>query len=195
MAHQQTSQLDLLVADYVASFEKLDEMIVYETDPIAQQLAVGDPDEHGFRRWRPYEVIAEPLMLEGIYSKLAARFPPIFERLVLSYRWAEVDLTDYRLIANPPGTDLSGLIGKISKDPAIWNCLSHSGYIQFGKGPDMDYDPVCFDLRSRTKDGDYRIVKIDHEEILCNNRLKVVAELAPSFEQLMQRTVEQATKG
>ncbi len=59
----------------------------------------------------------------------------------------------------------------------------------------MDYDPVCFDLRSRTKDGDYRIVKIDHEEILCNNRLKVVAELAPSFEQLMQRTVEQATKG
>ncbi len=65
MAHQQTSQLDLLVADYVASFEKLDEMIVYETDPIAQQLAVGDPDERGFRRWRPYEVIAEPLMLEG----------------------------------------------------------------------------------------------------------------------------------
>ncbi len=46
-------------------------------------------------------------MLEGIYSKLAARFPPIFERLVLSYRWAEVDLTDYRLIANPPGTDLT----------------------------------------------------------------------------------------
>ena len=56
----------------------------------------------------------------------------------------------------------------------------------------MDYDPVCFDIRSRTKSKDYRIVKIDHEEILCNHRVKVVAELAPSFERLMLQTIERA---
>jgi hypothetical protein len=74
-------------------------------------------------------------------------------------------------------------------DPGLWNALIPAGFIQFGKGPDVDYDPVCFDIRART--GDCRIVKIDHEEILCNNRIKVVAELAPSFEKLVLTTIEQ----
>jgi hypothetical protein len=36
------------------------------------------------------------------------------------------------------------------------------------------------------------VVKIDHEQILCNNRVKVVAELAPSFELLMLHTINKA---
>ena len=56
----------------------------------------------------------------------------------------------------------------------------------------MDYDPVCFDLSSRKKGGEYRIIKIDHEEILCNDRLRIVSELAPTFEQLVLKTIEQA---
>ena len=67
-----------------------------------------------------------------------------------------------------------------------------AGYIQFGKGPGLEYDPVSFDLKSRNKNGDYRIVKIDHEEILCNNRIKLVAELVPSFEHLVRQTIDQA---
>ena len=67
-------------------------------------------------------------------------------------------------------------------------------FIQFGKGPDLDYDAVCFDIKTRKQGGDCRIVKIDHEEILCNNRVKVVAELAPSFYQLVLQTIELANK-
>jgi hypothetical protein len=74
----------------------------------------------------------------------------------------------------------------------LWKSLIPAGYVQFGKGPDLDFDPVCFDIKSRTKRKDYRIVKIDHEEILCNYRVKVVAELAPSFEQLVLQTIERA---
>jgi len=58
----------------------------------------------------------------------------------------------------------------------------------------MDYDPVCFDVNSWKKDREMRVVKIDHEEILCNNRVKVVAELAPSFEALVLQTIEAAKK-
>lgn len=58
----------------------------------------------------------------------------------------------------------------------------------------MDYDPVCFDVKTRNKNGDCRIVKIDHEEILCNNRIKVIAELAPSFYQLVLQTIERAKR-
>jgi hypothetical protein len=83
----------------------------------------------------------------------------------------------------------------MSKDRGLWESLIPAGFIQFGKGPDIDYDPVCFDIKKRTKNGDYRVVKIDHEEILCNYRVKVVAELAPSFEELMRQTIERCKKG
>ena len=85
---------------------------------------------------------------------------------------------------------MSRLFEQLSKDPAFWKFLRPSGYIQFAKGPDIDYDPVCFDVKRRKKNHDYPVVKIDHEKILCNNRIKVVAELAPSFETLVRQTID-----
>jgi len=52
---------------------------------------------------------------------------------------------------------------------------------------DMDSDPVCFDIKSGTNSKDDRIVKIDHGEILCNYRVKVVREIAPSFSRYARR--------
>jgi hypothetical protein len=183
---------DELLQRFVGTFEKLDDLTVWETDPISQRLAVGAPDRYGFDKWRHIQVNTASPLLEPLYAKLPTRFPKLFELLILSYRWAEVDLMTYRLLANSPGPDLAGLLEQMSKDPAIWGALLPAGYIQFGKGPDMDYDPVCFDIKSRKKNGDCRIVKIDHEEILCNNRIKLVAELAPSFRHLVLQTIEQA---
>jgi hypothetical protein len=34
-----------------------------------------------------------------------------------------------------------------------------------------------------------RIVKLDHEEILCNERIKVVGRIAGSFENLGRKTI------
>ena len=184
---------ELLLESFVASFEELDELIAWETDPLKQELAVGDPDQFGFRKWRPVLTCTAPSLLEPLYAKLPARLPKLYERLVLTYRWAEVDLGTCRLLANPPGPDLSGLLQQMSRDPALWSSLLPAGYIQFGRGPDMDYDPVCFDIKSRKKNGECRIVKIDHEEILCNNRVKLVAELAPSFRELVIRTIDQGS--
>jgi len=182
-----------LIERFIASFQKLDEMAEFpEIYPMVRQLAVGNPDSDGRLRWEPLRKRTDPSQLDPLLAKLPAKFPPLFEELVLSYRWAEVDLQLFRLLPIPPGPDLSGLLHAMMKAKALWDGLLPAGFIQFGMGPDMDYDPVCFDIRSRTKRKDYRIVKIDHEEILCNNRVKVVAELAPSFEQLLLRTIELA---
>ena len=179
-----------LIDRFVASFGELDDMSANELlDPVAWGLATGELDRYGDKRWRPIRTNTSRDALEPIYAKLPARFPPIYEQLVLSYRWAEVDLQSYRLLANPAGPALSGLLEEMSKDSAIWNSLRAAGYAQFGKGPDMDYDPVCFDFARRDKNQDCRIVKIGHEEILCHDRVKVIAELAPSFEQLVLRTI------
>ena len=185
----------LLAEQYVASFAKLDDLRASPvTDPIGWRLAEGEEDGYGRKRWRPIHVQTDFSLLEPVYTKLPGRFPPLYERLVLSYRWAEVDLESYSLLANPPGPDLSGLLAEISKDPGLWNALAPAGYIPFGKGAGGDYDPVCFDWNLRKKNRDCRVVKIDHEEILCNNRIRVVAELAPSFEILVRETIQKASK-
>jgi len=183
-----------LIEKYVASFSRLDDMLAMEeTDPVAWQLSTGVEDEYGFKKWRPMRCVTPASALDSIYQELPARFPRLFEELVLSYRWAEVDLGKYRLLANPPGSDLSGFFQQMSNAPDIWSALLPGGFLPFGKGPDMDYDPVCFDVKSRKQGGDCRIVKIDHEEILCNHRVNVVSELAPSFHQLVLQTVERAS--
>lgn len=183
-----------LLQVFIASFEKLDRMDAAECiNPVAWQLAVGDPNARGRKKWQPIEVTAEQECLDPLYSQLPARFPHLYERLVLSYRWADVDLQTFTLQANPPGLGLSALLREISGDSILWESLRRSGYIPFGKGPDTDYDRVCFDVSQRKKKGrDYRIVKIDHEEILCHNRIKVVQELAPSFEELVRDTIRRA---
>ena len=182
-----------LIDKFIASFEVVAENLdVFETiDSIAAPLAVGPTNEYGQRRWRPIKVQTDLTALDPVYAKLPARFPPLYEQLVLSYRWADVDLQRFTLLANPPGDELSGLLQKIMKAKGLWETLIPNGYIQFGKGSDMDYDPVCFDISSR-KNRDYRIVKIDHEEILCNYRIKVVSEIAPSFRALVLQTIERA---
>ncbi len=130
--------------------------------------------------------------LEVVYAKLPARFPPLYERLVLSCRWAEIDPQAYRLLANPPGPHLSGLPEEMSRDSILWNILLAAGYVPFGKGPDIAYDPVCFDFTCQKKNRECRMVKIDHEQILCHKRVKVVAELASTFRQLVLSTIDKA---
>jgi hypothetical protein len=185
-----------LLENYVVAFEKLDEMVVDGFSmPPAEQLITGAEDEYGRKLWKPIRFETPKRFLDKIYAELPNqfRFPRLFEQLLLSYRWAEVDLGTYRLLANPPGDDLNGFFQKMTH-PDLWDVLTSAGFIPFGKGPDLDYDPVCFDIKTRKQDGDCRIVKIDHEEILCNNRIKVVAELAPSFHQLVLQTIELAEK-
>jgi hypothetical protein len=183
-----------LLEKYVEAFPKLDEMALFDCGIASPELelASGKADQYDRKIWRAKFVKTGQNALAPLYQQLPAPFPPLYELLVLSYRWAEVNLQSYRLIANPPGEDLIGLLRNIMRDEGLRIALISSGFIQFGKGPDVDYDPVCFDIRSRNKAGDYRIVKIDHEEILCNNRIKIMNELAPSFEQLVLNTVQRA---
>lgn len=184
-----------MLAHYVASFEKLGELRAYHSiDPIARSFAVADPDEWGRVAWRPRRTETKVELLDSLYAKLPARFPPLFERLLLTFRWAKVDLKTYTLMANPLDSDFQAFFTEISGDRGLWEVLLPAGYLRFAKGPDIDYDPICFDMNSREKSREMRVVKIDHEEILCNHRVKLVAELAPSFEDLVQSTIDLANR-
>jgi hypothetical protein len=187
------SNLDAeLLERYVGTFERFDSMEAYKNDPPAVALAIGVLDAWGFGKWHPVRQATDRASLESLYATLPFRLPPLYEQLILSYRWAEVDLNGYRLLANPPGEDLSGVLSESLRDKHLFPTLLKHGYLQFAKGEDMDYDPVCFDCKRRRKNGDSPVVKIDHEEILCNERLVVVRETAAGFRELVQQTIQAA---
>lgn len=184
-----------LLGQFVACWRKLDGCDLRESiDELSSSLPPDSPLRAQHQYWRPLQLATERSALEAVYAKLPARFPPLYEQLVLSYRWLEVDLQLYRLHANPPGPGLSGLLGRILKDEFLSGFLLRNGYIPFGKGTDMDYDQVCFDMNARKKNREFEIVKLDHEEILLNERIRVVAKLAPSFEDLVNQTIQLARK-
>jgi hypothetical protein len=84
---------DLLLAEYVACFEKYDELSHNPTlYPITASLSVGEPNEYGRVHWRPRRTDPDPSLLNSLYARLPARFPPLFERLLLTFRWANVSL-------------------------------------------------------------------------------------------------------
>jgi hypothetical protein len=181
---------DQLLEHFVAKFAELDDLSFWpHIDPIAAHFSTGEVNPYGGQTWRPIRLDTDAADLDPIYAKLPARLPKLFERLLLSYRWAEVHLDTFTLFANPAGPGLGGWLEQVSHDRPLWDLPIRAGYIPFGKGPDMDYDRVCFDLSSRTKKQECRVVKIDHEEILCNKRLKIASELAPSFRDLINAAI------
>jgi hypothetical protein len=148
-------------------------------------------DDRGWTDWRPVPAGLSSNALEEFYRHVPGPLPPLYERLIQSYRWTEVDAGRIRLLGSLPPA-LERLQAAVRRDSGLFEELSPAGFVQFGRGPDMDYDQVCFDLGHRRPDGDCRIVKFDHEEILCNDRLTEVAEVAPSFRALVESIVADA---
>jgi len=147
-----------------------------------------DEDLGGWATWRPVRVQTAPDALKALYGVVPGPLPPLYERLILSYQWGEVHLGTFRLLPNyPPSPD--GLIKTLQSDAVMFRVLSGHRLVQFGRGPDIDYDPVCFDLNEQSADGDCAIVKADHEEILNHERPRIVGVLAGSFRELVRQTV------
>jgi len=161
-----------------------------EVAPLLTEPWHEDPDEDvgGWATWRPLRVHTPLQALRVFYSDVPGPLPRLYEQLILAYQWGEVDLGRYRLLPNFPPSP-NGLIKSLRSDAVMFRVLSSHGFVQFGRGPDADYDPVCFDLSRRFADRDCAIVKLDHEEILNHERIGIVATVADSFRQLMLETI------
>lgn len=143
------------------------------------------------------DVRSDPASLLPLASRLPARLPPLYEALILSYRWPrEVDLGILRLLPNPGRSNFDDLTEAILGDPVFVRVLIPGGFIPIGRGTHDSYDPVCFDYRSRRRaDGNLRVVRLDHEAILCHERIGELTEVAPSFRALMCGVIAAAGSG
>jgi hypothetical protein len=152
---------------------------------ISAIAAVADEyDEYGQPVAAPILIKTPQASLDELYRLIPGRLPRLFERLLLSYRWPKADLETLEVLPNPPGPGLEGFAQQPFKDEHLAAMLLPARLVQFARAGGGRYDPVCFDLR--TAGGtDCPIVRIDHEEILCNFRIGPITVLAPSFRALV----------
>ena len=126
--------------------------------------------------------------LKELEAKLPRRLLLTFASLLSRYSFASFNAggitffgwgavhTEFAGIARPAKGSLSEL-------------LLPSGYIQVGRPDTGDSDAVCFDLNVPKQNREYRIVQANHEEILCNSRVKIRTELWPSFRKLAEQQI------
>jgi len=121
-------------------------------------------------------------------GKLAKRLPESFAGFLSRYTFPSFDVLGVSLFgwqsdSNPYIEEATAPKGSLSE------VLHPRGFVQIGRPDTGNFDAVCFDLNQKTHNREYPIVRIDHEEVLCNWRVRVVGQLWPSFVKFMEAVV------
>lgn len=127
--------------------------------------------------------------LPDLERHLPFRVPPTFRSLVARYTFplfVAGPLTLYAVGLPQPGSNVEEFRSAILADAIISPFLLKQGFLRFARPADWSYDPVCFDYRNSKGKLEPAVVRIDHEEILCNSRLRVVEQLDARFDVLLE---------
>jgi hypothetical protein len=124
-------------------------------------------------RFEPFEQKLPKRMPQSFESFLSRYSFPAFDVLGITLFGWDSDSNKYIVEASAPKNSLSEL-------------LIPAGYVQIGRPDTGDFDAICFDLSCQAQNREYRIVQVDHEDILCNWKVRVTGELWPSFIKLVE---------
>lgn len=118
-------------------------------------------------------------------EKLPKRMPQSFESFLSRYSFPTFDVLGITLFgwdsdSNPYIEEASAAKGSLSE------LMIPAGYVQIGRPDTGDFDAICFDLNHRAPNRENRVVQVDHEDILCNWKVRVTSELWPSFVRLVE---------
>jgi len=75
------------------------------------------------------------------------------------------------------------------RDKPIFDICTAHLFLPIGQPEESNYDRVCLDL-NRLKRGDCPVVQLDHEAILLKNKIKIIAELWPSYKKLIKDVLD-----
>ncbi len=143
---------------------------------------------YGMWDWniKPFENID---WIEDLEARLLIRFPTSFHSLITRYIFPQFDFGPLQFLANTPeGVEKScELRTGIFEDEYLSTSLLQNGFVQFARPAGGSYDPICFDTNNKSTSIEYSIVNIDHEDILCHDKIKITKVLAPSFHELIKQ--------
>ena len=147
------------------------------------------PDMDSWFTWKILPSPANP-WVPPLEEKLPRRFPDSFHTLISEYQFCDFEVGPVMFFANTGQLVFHELCRRIFLDKTMSPFLLNKGYLQFGKAAGGHYDPVCFAPRGLKDKTESRIVLLDHEEILLNERIKIMTEIAPSIENFMERAIQ-----
>ena len=119
--------------------------------------------------------------IDDLEVKLPKRFPASFRSLLTRYAFSSFDAGGLTFFSNTGTASADELSLAIFRDRNIAAATLTAGYIQFARHETQSYDPVCFDARRASSNREFPLVRLDHEEILCRERIVVSATVADSF--------------
>lgn len=128
--------------------------------------------------------------LAEVEHRLPFSLPPAFRSLLARYlfpSFAAGPLTFYSVGVRSPDSHGMEFRVAIFADRYMCPFLFKNGLLPFARPADVSYDPVCFDFRSSHRKSEPAVVRIDHEEILCNDRLRVREVISPAFDVLIAK--------
>ena len=155
-------------------------MFDYEVPP-ELRLTV---NEHGWWDWQ-VKASDDIDWIESLETRLSMRFPPSFRSLVTRYQFPAIVVGPLILCSNTSSGTYDELRDRIFRDELLSDCLLLNGLVQFALPDTGSYDPICFDTRRPTSAREFPIVQLDHEDILCNEQICTVKEVAPSFHEFV----------
>lgn len=138
-------------------------------------VSVVDPSGNIFRR------VYEAPWIDALELTLKLRLPVSFRSLVARYVFLTFDAGGISFFANTGVVSMAELSAAIFKDRIIAEASLRAGYIQFGRPEGGSYDPICFNAARSSSNREFPIVRLDHEEILCNDRIRVSRTVSDSF--------------
>lgn len=193
---QTADSINDLVDRFVQSFVHLDEMVAFKQHSLPKELFSYTETTYFEGRYRYETVYWKPSRLAVPRDDLKilrqyGALPRAFEHLVTHYAWLEIDLCVARLFDNPPGAGPDLYAKQMFQDPVLNNTLLPARYIRFALAPDSCYDPICFDLNRMTGD-DCPIVQIEHESVLCYDKIGDIQTLYPSLRAMMWHVIKLA---
>jgi len=176
--------VDQLIDEFVATVNARPHERQAEQD-VPAALRRGKPDGS----WLNWEVCPsnDANWLGAFEAKLPARLPPSFRSLVSRYAFPSIKVPPIQLLPNTGENVYYEFRNRVFADKSLAEILLQNGLLQFAQPAEGDYDPVCFDTKRRASSGECPIVRVDHEEILCNSRIKIRQEIAPSFPDLLHK--------
>ena len=130
-------------------------------------------EEQNESRLRVFEERWPKRLPQSFESFLSRHSFPAFDVLEISFFGWDADSNGYTEEASTAKGSLSEL-------------LIPAGYVQIGRPDTGSFDAICFDFNQKSQNREYAVVQVDHEDILCNWKVRVSEALWPSFIKLVE---------
>lgn len=152
---------------------------------VPSDMRCSEPDGEGWCEWKMIPSSVKEADVAALEARLPCRLPPVLRAYLTTYCVLGMDFGEFLLPQVPSDKPLAAITRLLmSREP--WA----AGYVQIAST--VDGDPVCLDVRSPTSDGDFAIVRFNHDLVprdawQARDGLEPYAGfVAPSFRQFFE---------